>query len=191
MIFRYTPTNTLHNIYITITIINTIIIAISTNLEPLAGAASPPPPLSLRATWRASASALPRLVDVRPPILLGSVSICSQVNCHYHQYHPPSSSFTAITSDEHNIKSLCRCLSLCLCMCLLSLYVSFVFVIIFVIVSPQLGHHRQAPHRSTGQLAKPSQGLLSHFQQSCLEFGLKETSTHFLSKFYDLFWDCP
>ena len=66
----------------------------------------------------------------------------------------------------------------------LSLHVSFVFVIIFVyafvfvfvVVPPQLDLHQQAPHRSTGQLAKPSEGLLSHFQRSCLEFDQKKTS---------------
>ena len=59
---------------------------------------------------------------------------------------------------------------------------TFVFVIIFVfvgvhiIVAPQLDLHQQAPHRSTGQLAKPSEGLLSHFQRSSLEFDQKKTS---------------
>ena len=54
----------------------------------------------------------------------------------------------------------------------------FVFAIIIVIVPPQLDLHQQAPHRSTGQLAKPSEGLLSHFQRSSLEveFDQKKTS---------------
>ena len=66
------------------------------------------------------------------------------------------------------------------------LHVSFVFVIIFVcvfvfvfvVVPPQLDLHQQAPHRSTDQLAKPSEGLLLHFQRSSLEveFDQKKTS---------------
>ena len=53
-----------------------------------------------------------------------------------------------------------------------------VFVFVFVVVPPQLDLHQQAPHRSTGQLAKPSEGLLSHFQRSFLEveFDQKKTS---------------